>query len=168
MSAENKPAEKPATEIPAAITTAPTPTNPKKRSSWLPVFVLAGVFLLGFVPMWLKSNQLNRELFRMQQEARFQTIQIIFADAALAARRGEYEPARQRMVGFFALVNAETERGLGSALPAGASESLKPLLAQRDDLITLLARGDQASAERLATAYAEFRKSLDNPMKGTP
>jgi hypothetical protein len=34
------------------------------------------------------------------------------------------------------------------------------LLAQRDDLITLLARGDPASAERLAAAYVQFRKTL--------
>jgi hypothetical protein len=158
MNPENKPVEKPPTETPAATT--PTLTTPKKRSGWLPVFVLLGVFLVGFVPMWFKATRLNGELFRAQQQARMQTIQITFADAALDARRGDYEPARQRMANFFTLVNTEQNRGIGSALPASASEGLKPLLAQRDDLITLLARGDQASAERLATAYGEFRKSL--------
>ena len=158
MSNENKPVEKPATETPASTTS--NPTTPKKRSGWLPVFVLLGVFLVGFVPMWIKSNRLGGELFHAQQRARIQTIQLTFADAALDARRGDYELARQRMANFFTLVNAELERGIGSALPAGSSDSLKPLLAQRDDLITLLARGDQASAERLATAYAEFRKGL--------
>ena len=64
------------------------------------------------------------------------------------------------MASFFSLVNAELDRGLGSALPSSAPEGLKPLLAQRDDLITLLARGDPASAERLATAYANFRKTI--------
>lgn len=155
---ENKPVEKPAPEIASAA--APTPTAPKKRSGWLPVIVLAGVFLVGFVPMWLKSSRLNQELFRAQQQARIQTLQITFADAALDARRGDYEPARQRMANVFTLVNAETERGIGSALPASASAGLKSLLAQRDDLITLLARGDPASAERLATAYADFRKTI--------
>ncbi len=166
MNPESTPVDKPATVTPA--TTTPTATTPKKSSGWLPVFVLLGVFLVGFVPMWLKSTRLNGELFRAQQQARIQTIQITFADAALDARRGDYEPARQRMANFFTLVNAEMERGIGSALPANASDGLKPLLAQRDDLITLLARGDQASAERLATAYAEFQKSLSNQMKGTP
>ncbi len=126
----------------------------------MPVFVLCGAFLVGFVPMWLKSSRLNRELSRSERQARVQQIQITFADAPLDARRGDYEPARQRMASFFTLVSAELDRGIGSALPSSASEGLKPLLAQRDDLITLLARGDPASAERLATAYARFRKTL--------
>lgn len=158
MTEDAKPVEKPATVTPVASPAATT--SFRRRTGWLPAVVLLGVFLLGFCPMWFKTTQLNGELFRAQQQARIQTIQITFADAALDARRGDYEPARQRMANVFALVNAEMERGIGSALPASASESLKLLSAQRDDLITLLARGDQASAERLATAYGEFRKSL--------
>jgi hypothetical protein len=132
----------------------------KKLRAWLPVFVLCGTFLIGFVPMWLKSSRLNKELFLAQREARLEQIQITFADAALDARRGDYEPARQGMTSFFSLITAELDRGIGSALPTTASEGVKKLLTQRDDLITLLARGDPASAERLANAYAEFRKSL--------
>jgi len=153
MNEHNKSVEKPPGETPAHGAA-------KKRSGWLPIVVLCGVFLAGFVPMWFKSSWLNAELFRAQQLARVQQIQLTFADAALDARRGDYEPARQRLANFFTLVTAELDRGIGSALPVGASEELKPLLAQRDDLITLLARGDQASAERLATAYAGFRNSL--------
>lgn len=67
MNRENPPVEKPATETPAS--TASTPTTPKKRSGWLPAFVLSGVFLVGFVPMWLKSTRLNGELFLLDQQA---------------------------------------------------------------------------------------------------
>lgn len=133
---------------------------PKKRSGWLPVIVLAGVFLVGFVPMWFKSNGLNSELFRAQRQLRVDQIQITFANATLDARRGDYESARKGAADSFSLIRAELDRGIGSALPASATEGLKPLLAQRDNLITLLARGDPASAERLANAYAEFRKTL--------
>ena len=121
---------------------------PRKRSGWLPVIVLVGVFLVGFGPMWLKSSRLNGELFRAQRQSRVEQIQITFANAALDARRGEYESARQGMTSFFSLVTAELDRGIGSALPAGANEGLKPLLAQRDGLITLLARGDSRVAAR--------------------
>ncbi len=151
----------PLTPTPNPFGKEPSPTiAPKKRSGWLPVIVLVGVFLVGFVPMWLKSSRLNSELSRAQRQLRVEQIQMTFANATLDARRGAYEPARQRMASFFTLVNAELERGLGSALPSSASEGLKPLLVQRDDLITLLARGDPASAERLATAYADFRKAI--------
>jgi len=154
MNEETKPAVKPAPETPG------TQPAPKKRPAWLPVLVLLVVFLAGFVPMWLKTNRLNSEVLSAQRQARVQQIQITFANAALDARRGDYEPARQGMTSFFTLATAELDRGIGSALPSSASEGLIPLLAQRDDLITLLARGDQASAERLAAAYAEFRKTL--------
>jgi hypothetical protein len=40
---------------------------------------------------------------------------------------------------------------------------LQPLLNQRDDLITLLARGDPAAAERLVNACASIRKIFDQP-----
>lgn len=153
MNEASKPIEKPPAE------TSALPVM-KKRPSWLPPVVLLGVFLVGFVPMWIKSSRLNAQLFRADQQARVQQIQLTLADAALDARRGDYEPARQRMTSFFTLVHAELDRGIGSALPAGASEGLTPLLTQRDDLITLLARGDAASAERLANAYTDFRKVL--------
>jgi len=119
---------------------------PRKRSGWLPVIVLAGVFLVGFGPMWLKSSRLNGELFRAQRQSRVELIEITFANAALDAPRGEYESARQGMSSFFSLVTAELNRGIGSALPASANDGLKPLLAQRDGLITLLARGDSRVA----------------------
>jgi hypothetical protein len=143
---------------PEAETASPPPA--KKRKSWLPMLVLLGVYLAGFGPMWLKSSRLNRQLFGAERELRLNLIQLTFANAALEARRGKYEPARQNMANFFNLITSEQDRGVGSALPTGASEALKPLLAQRDDLITLLARGDAASAERLATAYADFRQAL--------
>lgn len=145
---------------PVTPATNPASTQTPKRSGWLPVVILLIVFLVGYVPMWLKSNRLNKELFHAQRQARLERIQMTFANATLDARRGEYEAARQGMATFFSLVTAETDRGIGSVLSASASEALKPLLAQRDDLITLLARGDPAAAERLAAAYAEFRGGI--------
>jgi len=156
MSEESKPTS------PSPVEKPFSPPAKKKRSAWLPVFVLLVVFLAGFVPMWLKSSRLNHELFRTERQMRLDQLQITLADAALEARRGDYEPARQSAANFFTLVTAELDRGPGSALPANARSELQPLLAQRDDLITLLARSDPASAGRLADAYAGFCKTLGN------
>lgn len=145
--------EKPLTNAPAPVSKA------RKLTTWLRVIALLGTFLIGFVPMRLKSSRLNDELFRAQSHARVEPMQLTFANAALDARHGDYEPARRGMTSCFNLVTAELDRGIGSGLPPSASEGLKPLLTQRDDLITLLARGDPASAERLATAYADLRKT---------
>jgi len=64
------------------------------------------------------------------------------------------------MVTLFSLLTTELDRGVASALPPTAPADFQSLLAERDDLITLLARGDPASAERLANAYASFRKTV--------
>ena len=137
-----------------------TVAGTKKRPSWMPVAVLLAVFLAGLAPMWLKSSRLAGELFSTRRQLRLEEIQLTFANAALDARQGHYEPARQGLAEFYRLVTAELDRGVASALPPGAPADLPPLLAQRDDLITLLARGDTASAERLANAYASFRKTV--------
>jgi hypothetical protein len=140
----------------------PLPRPVKSRfSSWLPVIVLLAVFLSGFVPMWLKSSRLGGELYHAEQELRRTQIQLTPAYAALDARRGDYETARQGAANFFSLVTGELDRGIGSALPSNARFELKPLLAGRDELITLLARSDPASAQRLANACTRVRKMFD-------
>ena len=139
----------------------PSPTAfAGRRPVWIPVLVLLAVFLAGLVPMGCRSSRLSGELVRAQQQVRLGQLQITFANAALDSRRGEYEQARQGIASFFSLVTTELDRGVTSALPPAASTDFQPLLTERDDLITLLARGDPASAERLANAYATFRKTI--------
>lgn len=111
--------------------------------------------------MWLKSSRLAGEEHRAQLEIQRIQIQLTLAYAALDARRGEYEDARRSAANFFSLVTAQLNHGFGSALPSNARSDLQPLLDQRDDLITLLARGDPASAERLANASASVRKMFN-------
>jgi hypothetical protein len=45
-------------------------------------------------------------------------------------------------------------------LAPAQKENLKPLLNERDDLITLLARSDPASADRLAQLYVSFKNGM--------
>jgi hypothetical protein len=40
---------------------------------------------------------------------------------------------------------------------------LKPLMSDRDNFITLLARGDPASADRLSDPYAAYQKIMGKP-----
>lgn len=156
MNEQSKSSDKP---LANSLSTASTTDT---RSFWIPALVLLGTFLVGFVPMWFKSSRLSGELFRAQQQLRLDRMQITFANAALDTRRGDYEQARQGMANFFNLVTTELDRGAGSALLPTATADFQPLLTERDDLITLLARGDPASAERLGNAYAGFRKTIGN------
>jgi hypothetical protein len=127
------------------------------------LFYVAGIafiFLLGFLPMWLKAISLEKQDAATRRDLRLARVELALASAAIDARRADYEPARLSAIDFFTGITAEMQPGADSALTAAQSESLKPLLAQRDDLITLLARSDPASAGRLSDLYVAFRKTL--------
>jgi len=122
--------------------------------------VLLIAFLVGFVPMWLKARGYAGELTIAQRELSLLRLQNTIASATIDARRGEYEPARQAASNFFTSLRAEADKGPGSALTESQKQNLQPLFAGRDEVITLLARSDPASADRLADLYASYRKVM--------
>ena len=121
--------------------------------------VLVGVFLLGFVPMLLAARGRAGERDEARRELRLCRIEGGLAAAALDARRGDYEPARQGASGFFTALREQVD-GDNSDLTPAQREGVRPLLDRRDDLITLLARSDPASADRLSDLYASYRKAV--------
>ena len=123
-------------------------------------FALAtvAVFLIGFAPMRLKVSRLEQDLAATQYRLQLAELNVILGTAAIEVRRGEYESARQKTADFFKNVTGELNRGSLTLFSPEQQKELQPLLAQRDDLITLLARSDPASAERLADLYLAFRK----------
>jgi hypothetical protein len=121
--------------------------------------LLIGV-LLGFVPMWLKARGCANELEIAQRELSLARMRNTLASATIDARRGEYEPARQAVSNFFSSLSAEADKGSGSALTDSQKQNIQPLFAGRDEVITLLARSDPASADRLSDLYAAYRKAM--------
>ncbi len=125
--------------------------------------VLLVVFLLGFVPMWLKARQCAGSLAEAERQLTLVRIQHNLASAAIDARRGDYEPARQAASQFFTSVRAEIDEGDASGLTQAQRQGVTPLLAARDELITLLARNDPASADRLSELYVKYRTAMGQP-----
>jgi hypothetical protein len=119
-------------------------------------------FLVGFVPMWLKSRERSCRLSKAERQSNLAKMQNSLGAAAIDARRGDYETARQAASDFFTCVQAEARKGVDSALSQAQIAGLQPLLAQRDEIITLLARGDAASSDLLSDLYVSCRK-LMNP-----
>lgn len=144
-----------------------TDTEPKaviplwKRIAGYAVVLVIG-FLLGLVPMWLTARQRAKELNTTRAELRQTQLRSALSGAALDARRGDYEPARQAMSDFFVNVNQELARGDGSAFDQAKRDAIRPLLSQRDEIITLLARSDPAAADRLSNFDASYRKVTGN------
>ncbi|MGI8898051.1 MAG: hypothetical protein ACR2IB_06605 [Pyrinomonadaceae bacterium] len=122
--------------------------------------VLLIVFLLGFVPMWLKARGSAAELATAQGELSLARMQNSLASAVIDARRGEYEPARQAASNFFTSLRAEADKVADSVLTDSQKQNIQPLFAKRDEVITLLARSDPASADRLSDLYASYRKIM--------
>lgn len=135
--------------------------NPTKSSSGLKRYgiyagVLLIVFLLGLVPMWLKGRTAANRLAEAEHQLVLSKIQNDLASAVIDARRGDYEPARQALSRFFTSLNAES-----SNYTDAQRNSVQPLLASRDELITLLARNDPSAADRLSDLFVSYRKIME-------
>jgi hypothetical protein len=114
-------------------------------------------FLLGFIPTWLKSRDATAGLSAAEQQISLARIQNELGSAAIDAQRGDYEPALQSTSRFFSALRAETGNHSTSAFSADQIAAVEPLFAKQDDLITLLARHDPASSQRLSDLYASYR-----------
>src|SRR5579884_3270187 len=112
------------------------------------VVIAVLAFLGGLVPMWLKANKTRDELRETNRKAIIVQIEASAGSAAIDARRGDYEPARREASQFFTSLQAQLDLGTRSVLSPVQREKAAPLFSQRDSLITLLARGDPASADR--------------------
>lgn len=126
----------------------------------LVVVVLVAVFLLGFVPQWRRARAESAARLKAEHALTITRIVKDLGSAAIDSRRGEYEAARQEASSFFTAARFEIDQGDRSTLSREQRDALAPLLASRDDLITLLARSDPAAADRLSNLYAAVRKVL--------
>jgi hypothetical protein len=119
------------------------------------------VFLLGLVPMWLKARAANNRFAESERHLTLARIQNDLASAVIDARRAEYEPARQAASQFFTTVQAEVAKGDSSGYTRAQADQLRQLFAGRDEVITLLARSDPVSADRLTDLFVAYRKIMN-------
>jgi len=122
--------------------------------------VLLIVFLVGFVPMWTSARSRAHERDAARASLRISGLQNLIASAAIDARRGEYEPARQAASEFFTTLQAELDRIPDSVFNDSQKAGLRPVFDGRDETITLLARSDPAAADRLADLYVRYRQTV--------
>ena len=116
-------------------------------------------FAAGLVPMWMKARAADAKRKLAERELRMLAIQSTLASAAINARRGDYESARQEASRFFTGLREEFDAGRRSVFTEAQRAQLQPLSVPRDNLITLLARSDPAAADRLSDLYVAYRKA---------
>jgi len=139
----------------------PVKSSPVMQRILIYAGVLLVVFLLGFVPMWLKARAADNRLAETERHLILAQIQNNLASSVIDARRGEYEPARQAISQFFTMLQAELAKGDSSSYTQAQREQLQQMSTGRDELITLLARSDPASADRLADLFVGYRKIMN-------
>ena len=137
--------------------------KPTKSTSILRRFaiyaaVLLIVFLLGLVPMWIKGRTATSNLAEAEHQLALARAQNDLSSAVIDARRGDYEPARQSLSRFYTAIRADVDKGASSNYTETQRQKMQPLFTGRDELITLLARSDPASADRLADTFVAYRK----------
>ena len=145
----------------AQPTTPPAQTPARSQSTHIKtygIFFLAGL-LIGLIPTGFRLVQTQRELAALQQHLRLANLEMNLASAAVMARHGDYAAARDAASRFFSdasqMVDSRDE-----TLTAAQVTYLQSTLAGRDALITLLARGDPAGAERSTTMYVALRAAF--------
>lgn len=140
--------------------------KPVKTTHWMRrgatyAFLLLVVFLVGFIPMALKFRASSSDLSGAEQQLNLAKIQNSLASAVIDAQRGDYEPARLSASSFFSSLRAETDKANDSTLSPAQREGVQPLSLGQDEIITLLARNDPASADRLSDLYVSYRKIMN-------
>ncbi len=150
------------------VSAKPVKPVPVRRRLVIYATLLPVVFLLGFVPMWLKSMETSRSLAETERQLSLAqgqlslaAIQTALDSAVIEAQRGNNEPARQAASNFFTSLRAETDRGDASALSPAQREAVQPLMTQQDEIITLLARGSSASVNRLYDLYDSYLEIMN-------
>lgn len=139
--------------------------KPIKTMHWTRHLILYAIlpltaFLIGFVPMWVKSRESSGHLLDVERQLSLARLNNALASAAIDARRGDYETARQAASEFFTSLRIETDREATLVFSVAQKERLQPLLTQRDETITLLARGDPAAADQLSNLYVAYREEI--------
>lgn len=137
-------------------------TLPPAQRFILYVIILLTVFLLGFLPIWMKYRTENREYLLVKQQLTLSRIENSIAAAVINARQADYEAARQAVSKFFTALQEASDSLETSGILQQQQEAIRNLFADRDEIITLLAREDETAVSRLSALYAAYSKILNS------
>jgi hypothetical protein len=121
---------------------------------------LVAVFLLGFVPQYVKANRLDAEL-RQSREA-YAGARDLVCLAYLQANQKNYRLAAETAGRFFGRVREATNQ----AQDASRRKALEDLLVPRDRITAELAKGDAAVIGDLQELFINTRAATRSV--GTP
>jgi hypothetical protein len=116
-------------------------------------------YLVGFVPGWLSANELEARLARSKELNGAHALKADLAAASLHSSQGRFEEAIVAAGSFFDKLDKEIVAGGGILNNEPAlGEAAANMLARRDEIVTMLARGDPAASGVLVGWYFELEQ----------
>jgi hypothetical protein len=129
----------------------------ERRTIGLAAAGLLIAFLLGFVPTYAAKRHAQHELEAARLELRLSRLQGRLGAAMAESLRSNYERARQLMAGYF----SDLQGAVGQVENPAEKQALNAILAQRDEMITLLSRAQPESTQRLMLLYTQMFAATD-------
>ncbi len=119
------------------------------------------VFLLGFVPQYVKANRLESELRQTQQENAGAQLRDLIGLAYVQANQKNFGLAAETSSRFF----GRAREMAGQAQDATNRKALEDLLALRDKVTAELAKGDAAVMGDLQELFVKTRQATTSSSK---
>lgn len=113
-------------------------------------------FAIGFGWQYIRAERAISAWVQAQRELTFQEIGVVLGAATVEAQSGAPEEARRLASEAF----TRLQSAIG-AVPPHALDDVQAILAQRDEVITLLSRAEPASANVLADLFERYRRAWD-------
>jgi hypothetical protein len=116
---------------------------------------LVALFLVGFVPQYLKANRLEVELRQSRQAAAGLELRDLIGLAYVQASQKNYGLAAETSSRFFKRVSEVANQ----TQDANRRKALEDLLALRDSVTAALAKGDSAVMGDLQQLFVQARQA---------
>jgi hypothetical protein len=127
--------------------------TPRKALIW--IGILAGVFLLGFLPQYSTARGLKQEVAMCRTKLEFAVLKNAIGLVYLEANQKNYGIAAQQASGFF-----ETARQTLARTSAGQQSVIRDALSNRDAITAGLARGDAGVIAVIQSVYGNMVRAL--------
>ena len=125
-----------------------------KNKTIVAAIALVAVFLVGFVPQYVKGNRLENELRQSRQEAKGAELRDLIGFAYVQASQKNYGLAAETSSRFFNRVREVANQ----TQDANRRKGLEDLLALRDSVTAALAKGDAAVMGDLQQLFVKVRQ----------
>lgn len=112
-------------------------------------------FLIGFVPQRSRAARAAHQLEATRFELRMSRIEGAIGAALAESLRSNFERARQLMTTVYSDLQAVQAR-----VPKDQRDDVQAILRERDEIITLLARGAPVSSQRLLLVYTRYHQAF--------